>query len=75
MFATPADATVAFGNGAVVDTAVTGATGEPLNAIALSRVTGKVSPDSAIVEIRATRHQGTAPVPGSGQRWIVRFTN
>lgn len=75
VFATPADATVAFGNGAVADTAVTGSTGEPLTAIALSRVTGKVSPDSAIVTIRATRHQGTEPVPGSGQRWIVRFTN
>lgn len=75
VFATPADATVAFGNGAVADTAVTDVSGEPLTAVALSRVTGKVSPDSAIVEIRATRHQGTQPVPGSGQRWIVRFTN
>ena len=75
MFATPADATVAFGNGAVADTAVTDVSGEPLTAIALSRVTGKISPDSAIVEIRATRHQGTEPVPGSGQRWIVRFSN
>ena len=75
VFATPADATVAFGNGAVADTAVTDVTGEPLTAVALSRVTGKVSPDSAIVTIRATRHQGTEPVPGSGQRWIVRFFN
>jgi len=75
VFATPADATVAFGNGAVADTAVTDVSGEPLTSIALSRVTGMVSPDSAIVEIRATRHQGADPVPGSGQRWIVRFTN
>ena len=74
-FATPAEATVAFGNGAQADTAVTDVTGEPLTPIALSRVTGMPQPDSAIVEIRATRHQGTEPVPGSGQRWIVRFTN
>jgi hypothetical protein len=41
----------------------------------LARVTGKTSPDSAIVEVRATRHRNTQPVPGSGQRWIVRFSN
>jgi hypothetical protein len=75
VFTDSASATVVFGNSLVLDTALTNAAGEPQPPIALSRVPGKVSPDSAIVTIRATRHQGTEPVPGSGQRWIVRFTN
>ena len=28
---------------------------------------------NAIVEIRATRYKDNQPVPGSGQRWIIRF--
>lgn len=75
VFADSASATVVFGNSLVLDTVLTNASGEPETPIALSRVAGKVSPDSAIVAIRATRHHGTEPVPGSGQRWIVRFTN
>ena len=75
VFASPAARTVEFANGALVDTATTGPNGEPITPVTLARVTGVASPDSAIVEIRATRHQGTEPVPGSGQRWIVRFTN
>jgi hypothetical protein len=74
VFGSPASATVTLSNGALSDTATTGANGEPSTPITLSRVTGFVAPDSAIVEIRATRRQGTQPVPGSGQRWIVRFT-
>jgi len=34
---------------------------------------GMTPPDSAIVEISATKYQGTVVVPGSGQRWIIRF--
>jgi hypothetical protein len=75
VFGSPAARTVELANGALVDTATTGPNGEPITPVTLARVTGVVSPDSAIVEIRATRHRGTQPVPGSGQRWIVRFTN
>jgi Big-like domain-containing protein len=38
----------------------------------LVRVTGQVPPDTAIVQVRANRTRG-APVPGSGQRFIVLF--
>ena len=73
LFADPADRTVEFGNGALADTATTGANGEPLNPIVLARINGVTPPDSVIVEIRAIRYQEAQPVPGSGQRWIIRF--
>ncbi|CAN5824743.1 hypothetical protein BH24GEM1_BH24GEM1_23550 [soil metagenome] len=38
----------------------------------LSLVSGQVPPDTAIVEVRATRTRGAA-VPGSGQRFIALF--
>ncbi len=38
----------------------------------LSLVTGQLPPDTAIVLVRANRTRG-APVPGSGQRFIVLF--
>jgi hypothetical protein len=38
----------------------------------LSLVAGQVPPDTAIVEIRAARRSG-APVPGSGQHFIILF--
>jgi hypothetical protein len=75
VFPDTASETVRFPNGAVVDTVLTGANGEPTTPILLSRVTGRPSPDSAIVEVRSTRYQNSQPVPGSGQRWIVRFSN
>lgn len=40
--------------------------------VTLSAVAGAVPPDTAIVQIRANRTRG-APVPGSGQRFIVLF--
>ncbi len=40
--------------------------------IALSLVTGQIPPDTAIVEVRATRTRGSV-VPGSGQRFIILF--
>jgi hypothetical protein len=73
LFADPADRTVEFGNGALADTATTGSNGEPLVPISLARINGVAPPDSVIVEIRATRYQDAQPVPGSGQRWIIRF--
>ena len=75
VFVTPADRTVQFGNGALADTALTGSSGEPTNPVTLARIPGLPPPDSAIVEIRSTRYKNTQLVPGSGQRWIVRFTN
>lgn len=56
--------------GVLIDTLTTGADGTVQTAI-LNR-TGVTSPDSAIVEVRAFRTRGAA-VPGSGQRFIVRF--
>jgi len=73
VFATPADRTVQFASGGLADTATTGANGEPTIPVALARIPGIAPPDSAIVEIRATRYKNNQPVPGSGQRWIIRF--
>jgi hypothetical protein len=57
--------------GVLVDTLATGADGT-VQAAVLNRVAGVTAPDSAIVEVRAFRTRGSA-VPGSGQRFIVRF--
>ncbi len=73
VFADPSTRTVELSNLALADTATTGANGEPATAVTLQRVPGVTPPDSAIVEISATRHQGTEVVAGSGQRWIIRF--
>lgn len=72
-FADTASATVVFGNGQLADTALTGGNGEPVNPVILARKPALAAPDSAIVEIRATRYKDNQPVPGSGQRWIIRF--
>lgn len=40
--------------------------------VAVEAAVGQVPPDTAIVEVRAERTRG-APVPGSGQRFIVLF--
>jgi hypothetical protein len=73
VFANVADRTVEFGPGALADTATTAANGEPDTPVTLARIPGIAPPDSAIVEIRATRYKDNQPVPGSGQRWIIRF--
>ncbi|MGH7578624.1 MAG: Ig-like domain-containing protein [Gemmatimonadales bacterium] len=52
------------------DTVTTVADG--LASVVLGAVAGQIPPDTAIVEIRANRTRG-APVPGSGQRFIVLF--
>jgi hypothetical protein len=62
---------VELSGGVLVDTLQTGGDGTVQTAI-LQRVAGVASPESAIVEVRAYRTRG-APVPGSGQRFIVRF--
>ena len=73
VFADTALRTVQFSTGGLADTATTAANGEPLEAVTLARLPGVAPPDSAIVEIRATRYKDNQPVPGSGQRWIIRF--
>lgn len=52
------------------DTLTTGSDGTI--SASLSLVSGQVPPDTAIVLVRANRTRG-APVPGSGQRFIVLF--
>jgi hypothetical protein len=61
---------VQLANGDQSDTVRT--TAEGLATVALSLVTGQVPPDTAIVEVRANRLQGSV-VPGSGQRFIILF--
>lgn len=71
LFGQPGD-TVALTGGGLTATATTGADGRPISPVTLNRVTGQASPDSAQVEVRSERPSG-ALVPGSGQRFIVRF--
>jgi hypothetical protein len=40
--------------------------------VTVNRVSGRTAPDSAIVTVSATTATGSV-VPGSGQRFIVRF--
>jgi Bacterial Ig-like domain (group 2) len=56
--------------GVVTDTLSTGTDGA-VSGVTLNRV-ALAQPDTAIVEVRAFRTRG-APVPGSGQRFIVIF--
>ncbi len=62
---------VALTGGVQTDTVNTGSDGT-VGGMQLSRVTGAPLVDSAIVEVRALRTNG-AVVPGSGQRFIIRF--
>jgi hypothetical protein len=63
---------VHFQGGGMSLRAETGADGRPLVPVTLRRTNGAVQPDSAIVEVSAFR-PSQATVPGSGQRFIVRF--
>lgn len=73
-FADPGLRTVELSGGALLDTVVTGASGEASPPVELLPVAGQTLPDSAVVEVRSARFRGTDPVPGSGQRTIIRFT-
>ncbi len=57
--------------GGVQSDTLTTATDGTVSAV-LSQVPGQVPPDTAIVQVRATRTRGAA-VPGSGQRFIILF--
>lgn len=71
-FADPSQRSVEFPGGLLALQAETGADGTPATAVTVSRVAGKVTPDSAIVTVSASTATGSL-VPGSGQRFIVRF--
>jgi len=62
---------VVLPGGVIIDTLPTGSDGT-VSGAALSLVTGAVAPESTIVQVRASRTRG-AVVPGSGQRFIVRY--
>jgi hypothetical protein len=62
---------VTLNGGAQTDTVNTGADGT-VTGMQVIRVPGRPPVDSAIVTVRAERTRG-APVPGSGQRFIIRF--
>lgn len=72
VFADPTQRTVQLPGGLLTLGAVTGLDGSPASPVTVSRVTGTTSPDSAIVTVSAQTATGAA-VPGSGQRFIVRF--
>ena len=61
---------VQLSGGQQADTVTTNADG--VATVTVSAVAGAVPPDTAIVQIRANRTRG-APVPGSGQRFLVLF--
>jgi len=58
-------------NGQVADTVPTNTDGAAVTSLAL--VAGATPPDSVVVTVGATQIRG-AVVPGSGQRFILRFT-
>jgi len=63
---------VHFQGGGMSLRAVTGTDGSPVFDVTLRRTNGVAQPDSVIVEVFAFR-PSQAVVPGSGQRFIVRF--
>ncbi len=73
-FADPGLRTVELSTGVLLDTLPTGSTGGPTAPVELRVVEGQPAPDSAVVEFRSSRFRGADPVPGSGQRAIIRFT-
>jgi hypothetical protein len=65
------DTAVTLTGGVLSDTVQTASDGT-ITSVILSLNPSKVRPDSTIIAVRANRTHG-APVPGSGQRFIVRF--
>jgi hypothetical protein len=59
------------GSGVVSDTILTGTDGTAV--AALAKAAGAAPPESLVVTVSAVRTRG-ATVPGSGQRFIIRFT-
>ena len=59
-------------NGTLTQTAVTALPDGTPSGIVVSRVTGRTAPDSVYVSVTSFQSSG-APVPGSGQRFLVLF--
>jgi len=74
VFSDPSARTVQLPGGVLADTIATGFDGGPVSPVTLRRVPGVATPDNALVEISTFRPSGKA-VPGSGQRFTVRFDN
>ena len=72
VFTDPAARTVEITGDGIADTVITGVDGFPSPPVTLSRVVGQPTPQHVHVEVRVFRRSG-APVPGSGERFIVRF--
>lgn len=72
VFELPEDRTVELTGGVLERTVTTGALGTPSSEVRVHRVTGTTQPASALVEVTASL-PGGAPVPGSGQQFLVRF--
>jgi hypothetical protein len=66
-----ADDSVSLGGGVMLRTVATSSLGQPTIPIYVRTIPGN-APDSVLVEITALRPSG-ASIPGSGQRFIVRF--
>lgn len=87
VFADPSQRSVEFTGQVLADTVTTGPGGTPIVPILLNRVSGMISPDSATVEVTGLRFRHATvvddtmivvtadTVPGSGQRFIIRFDN
>ena len=61
---------VQLAGGVQIDTVTTATEGT--TSVTVGAVSGQVPPDTAIVQVRAERNDGS-PVPGSGQRFILLF--
>lgn len=70
-FGLPGDTLQLNGNGPRL-TVQTGSDGGPATPVMVETIAGTSAPDSAYVEVRATRPSG-ALIPGSGQVFIIRF--
>lgn len=85
VFADPAQRSVEFTGQTLLDTVTTGPDGMPVIQVLLNRVSGMISPDSAIVAITGLRFRHATQiddstivvtadtVPGSNRRFTVRF--
>lgn len=62
---------VVLSGGVLIDTLLTGTDGT-VSGVTLSLASGAVAPESTVVQVRASRTRGGV-VPGSGQRFIVRY--
>ena len=71
IFGQPGD-TASLGGGVMLRVVTTSTLGQPTIPVYVRPIPGLARPDSVFVEISALRPSG-APIPGSGQRFIVRF--